>query len=195
MRTIARFGAYTFSIAVVVAGGWLASTGARAVRLRSQVEVRRATPQQLDLIRWAVGRFEAAGLEPPGVEIEFHDDPNGCDGHLGYARSGQVDVCTALVNAMTRRALLHEMSHAWLDQHAGPSTVARFLDLRGLTSWNSSRDPWSLRGYEQAAEIISWALGERILTAQIPHNDPLQMDDAYRLLTGRRLPQLEALDR
>jgi post-segregation antitoxin (ccd killing protein) len=193
MRTVARFGAYTLSIALVVVGGWLSSAGSSAVLVRSQVEVTKATPQQLDLIRWAVGRFEAAGLEPPAVEIEFHDDPNGCGGHLGYAKAGHVDVCTALVNAATRRAPLHEMSHAWLEQNARPSTVARFLDLRGLTSWNSSRDPWPLRGCEQAAEIISWALGERILTAQIPDNDPRHMDDAYRLLTGGRLPQLDVL--
>ena len=47
------------------------------------------------------------------------------------------------------------------------------------------------RGYEHGAEIIAWAIGERILTAQIPDNDVVQMGDAYRLLTGRPIPRSE----
>jgi hypothetical protein len=172
----------------VVAGWWLGSAGAEEVAVRPRVEVGSATPEQLDLVEWAVGRFEAAGLSPPSIEIEFHDDPDGCGDHLGYAQAGRVDVCTALINAMTRRALLHEMSHVWLDQHASPSTRSRFLRLRDLRSWNSSRDPWQLRGFEQGAEIIAWGLGERILTPQIPETDPARIAAAYELLTGRPFP-------
>ena len=36
---------------------------------------------------------------------------------------------------------------------------------------------------------MSWALGERILTAQIPHNDPEQLAPAFELLTGVELPE------
>jgi hypothetical protein len=147
-----------------------------------------ATSEQLDLVRWAVGRFEIAGLEPPHVEIEFHGDPSGCGGHFGFALEGQVDVCTTLVNAMTRRLLLHEMSHIWLDEHVGAGIRARFLELRQLASWNASSDPWALRGYEQGAEIISWALGERILSPQVPDTDPDEIASGYELLTGRRFP-------
>jgi hypothetical protein len=72
------------------------------------------------------------------------------------------------VNAMTRRTMLHEIGHIWLDTNTTQSLRDRFLELRGLRSWNASSDPWELRGSEQGAEIMSWALGERILTAQIP---------------------------
>ena len=68
----------------------------------------------------------------------------------------------------------------WLDQNVGLSTRKRFLDLRGLAAWDVQSDPWQLRGYEQGAEIIAWALGERILTPQIA--------DAYELVTGQPLP-------
>ena len=189
MRTVIRFGALGLAIAGGLGAWWLRSAGATgAIAIRPNVEVRGATPGQLAMARWAVGRFETAGLVPPAVDIEFHGEESGCGGHLGFARSGQVDVCSVLVNAMARRALLHEMSHVWLDQNVSPSTRATFLALRGLPSWNSHGDLWRFRGYEQGAEIISWAIGERILTAQIPDNDPVQMAPAYELLTGRQLP-------
>jgi hypothetical protein len=122
------------------------------------------------------------------VEIAFHADPSGCGGHLGFAAHGMVDVCTALANVMTRRTLLHELAHIWLDQNVTTSVRDRFLDLRGLRSWNASSDGWSLRGYEQGAEIIAWALGERILTAQVPSNGPAELELAFELLTGVALP-------
>lgn len=140
------------------------------------------------MVRWAVGRFESAGLQPPSVEIEFHSASSGCRGHLGFARSGQVDVCTTLENAMARRTVLHEMSHVWLDEHVDDVTEARFLRLRDLSSWNGSSDPWRLRGCEQGAEILSWALGERILRPQIPDDHPDRIAEAYRVLTGQTLP-------
>lgn len=68
---------------------------------------------------------------------------------------------------------------------------SRFLELRELLSWNSSRDPWELRGYEQAAEIMAWALGERILTPHIPDDHLDQIAVAYELITGDALPPLK----
>jgi hypothetical protein len=185
MRTVIRFGALALLIATVVGTWWLRSAGAAAkVAIRQGVEVSGGTPEQLAMARWAVGRFEAAGLEPPAVEIAFHRGLSGCGGHLGFAREGEIDICTTLVNAMARRALLHEMSHIWLDQHADDDVRERFLDLRDLPSWNAYGDAWELRGYEQGAEIIAWVLGERILTPQIPFEDSGDLDVAFRLLTG-----------
>jgi len=41
---------------------------------------------------------------------------------------------------------------------------------------------------EQGAEIISWALGNRILTAQIPDNGAARLAAGFELLTGIELP-------
>jgi hypothetical protein len=189
MRTITRFGGLVPSIAVVVVGWRLGVAGAdAAIKIRPQVEVSDASREQVELVRWAIGRFEVAGLTAPSVRIAFRDDADDCGEHLGFARGDRVDVCAALVNAMTRRILLHEVGHVWLDQNTGPSTRRGFLELRGLPSWNSPGDPWELRGFEQGAEIISWALGERILTAQIPDNRPDALGRAFAFLTGRALP-------
>ena len=141
-------------------------------------------PAQQELARWAVARFERAGLDAPTVQIRFHADRAGCGGHLGYARDGRVDVCTVLVNEMARRNLLHELGHIWIDQNVPDTRREQFLDLRGLSSWNSSTDPWQERGYEQAAETMAWVLGDRILSAQIPDNEPAQLAAAFVLLTG-----------
>lgn len=185
MRTIIRLGTLGLLIVVALGAWWLRSARAKdAVAIRPNVEVLGATSGQLEMARWAVGRFEAAGLEPPAVEIEFHGAQSGCGGHLGFARRGAVDVCNTLVNAMARRTLLHEMSHTWLDENLDDATEARFLALRGLPSWNASSDPWRFRGYEQGAEIISWSIGERILMPQIPDNDPSALAAAFEILTG-----------
>lgn len=185
MRTVIRLQALGLLIAAVLGAWWLRSAGATAaVAIRPNVEVTGGMPEQLAMARWAVGRFETAGLQAPAVVIAFHRGLSGCGGHLGWARGGEVDLCSTLVNAMSRRALLHEMSHIWLDRYVGASLKERFLDLRDLTVWNASSDPWELRGYEQGAEIIAWALGERILTAQIPDNSPVQLGIAFELLTG-----------
>ena len=188
MRTVIWFGALFFAIA-----GTLAASSSRSIQaadvavIRPNVEVTGAT-EQLAMVRWAVERFEIAGLEPPVVEIAFHRGLSGCGGHLGLARQGEVDVCTTLVDPIARRALLHEMSHIWLDQNLSDPERERFLEVRGLHAWNDSSDTWALRGYEQGAEIMAWALGERILTPQIPDNEPIQLARGFELLTGSAPP-------
>jgi hypothetical protein len=154
------------------------------VELQPGVTVFAEDPAQQQLAKWAVARFERAGLDPPTVEIAFHADPSGCGGHLGYAKDGHVDVCTVLVNEMARRNLLHEIGHIWIDQNVSRADRDRFLEFRGLRTWNASTADWDDRGYEQGAEIMAWVLGDGILTAQIPDNDPAQLEAAFEILIG-----------
>lgn len=188
MRTIGRLGASILGLTALV-GGWApTSDDAHGIAIRPGIVVFSEDPSQRQLAQWAVARFERAGLEAPTVEIRFHTDASGCGGHLGFAKGGRVDVCTVLVNEMARRNLLHEMSHIWIDQNVSRATRERFLGLRHLSAWNDSSDPWPERGCEQGAEIMAWALGDRILTPQVPDNEPARRDAAYRLLTGGAPP-------
>src|SRR4029453_837089 len=188
MRTVTWFGALIFPAAGALAASSLLSIQATDVAvIRPNVEVTGAI-EQLALARWAVERFEIAGLEPPVVEIAFHRGLSGCGGHLGLARQGEVDLCTTLVDPVARRALLHEMGHIWLDQNLSDPERERFLEVRGLHAWNDSSDTWALRGYEEGAEIMAWALGERILTPQIPDNEAIQLARGFELLTGSAPP-------
>lgn len=176
----------------LVAGAVLGAVAGRAdawVEVRPDVRIYGATAEQVELAQWAVGRFGAWGLKAPPVEIRFHGDPGGCGGRLGYAESGRVDVCTTLVNVMTRRILLHEMAHIWLDVNTDAAVRERFMELRGLRAWNASTDPWERRGYEQGAEVISWAIGERILGAQVSDNDPEALEAGFEILTGIAPPR------
>jgi len=187
-RVVIWFGALVFAIAGALPASSLRSVQATDVAvIRPNVEVTGAT-EQLAMARWAVERFEIAGLEPPVVEIAFHRGLAGCGGHLGLARQGEVDVCTTVVDPIARRALLHEMGHIWLDQNLSDPERERFLEARGLHAWNDSSDTWSLRGSEQGAEIMAWALGERIVTPQIPDNQPIQLARGFELLTGSAPP-------
>lgn len=188
MRTISRLGASILSLTALVGGWSLASEDAHGVELGPGIMVFSEDPAHWEIARWAMRRFESAGLDAPTVEIHFHANASGCGGHLGYARAGRVDVCTVLVNEMSRRNLLHEIGHVWIDQNVVPMVRERFLELRDLRAWNASMDPWGERGYEQGAEIVAWALGTRVLTAQIPDNDPVNLAVGFELLTGIEMP-------
>ncbi len=94
-----------------------------------------------------------------------------------------------MINLTTQHTVLHEMAHAWSETNDGEAVRARFMALRHLDTWNSWDEPWQDRGWEQAAEIISWTIGDRILSLwSIPDLEPAQILAAYTMLTGRRPP-------
>jgi hypothetical protein len=189
MRRITRLG-LGIALLVALVLGWRlgAAQAATVVPVRTEVLVYEADAEQVQMTRWAANRFERAGLQVPEVEIHFHRELSDCRGNLGYALAGRVDLCTDLVDTPARRAILHEMGHIWLDQHLSNSERAGFLRLRHVVAWNSSKDPWNLRGYEQGAEVMAWALGERIMTPSIPDNGAEQLRIAFRFLTGHDTP-------
>ncbi len=189
MRTANRANVLVLALAgVLVLHAGREADDPKALAVGTRISIVEADREQVRLARWAATRFESAGLKAPAVEIHFHTDASECGDHLGYARRGRVDVCTVLVNEMARRILLHEMGHVWIDEHVSQTVRERFLKLRGLRAWNAAADPWGERGYEQGAEIMAWALGTRILSAQIPGNDPVQLAAGFELLTGVQTP-------
>lgn len=191
MRTITRLAVALTTLAAALLGWRLGSVeAATGEPIRPQLMVFAADREQFQMARWAAWRFDVAGLRVPETEVHFHEDLSGCDGHLGYAKGGRIDLCMPLVDAPARRALLHEMGHLWLDENFAPLERTLFLELRGLSSWNSLNDPWNLRGYEHGAEVMAWALGERIITPSVPDNEPEKLELAFRMLTGDELPQL-----
>jgi hypothetical protein len=59
-----------------------------------------------------------------------------------------------------RKYALHEIAHAWTETNVAPGILRRFMEIREIGAWNDQRVPWKERGTEQAAEIITWGLGE-----------------------------------
>jgi hypothetical protein len=189
MRTITRWGLGIALLVAVVLGWRLGSARASAgVPIRAEILAYEADADQVQMVRWAANRFEVGGLPVPEVEIHFHRDLSGCGGYLGYALGGRVDLCTDVVDTPARRALLHEMGHIWLDEHFPASKRPPFLRLRNLAAWNASDDPWNVRGYEQGAEVMAWALGERIMTPSMMDNGEGKLEIAYSFLTGQDAP-------
>lgn len=171
------------TVAAVALGGVVRDSEAMPQVAYGPASVAGGTPEQVRMARWAVERFETAGLTLPPIQIRFHADLEGCGGHLGYYRRGVVDVCGVSANLMARRNLLHEMSHAWAEANVIGERRARFLELRGLETWNGYDVPWRERGFEHAAEILAWHLGDRILTPTVPDNEPEQLEAAVDVLT------------
>jgi len=83
------------------------------------------------------------------------------------------------------------LEDSWVDANVSADLEARFLRLRQVETWSDHDFDWEERGTEHAAEIISWALDGQetgVRRASIPRNEPIQLAEAYELLTGRPLP-------
>jgi hypothetical protein len=177
--------------------GWLAVAAMVALTLamslvETETRITGGTRAQQAMARWAVGRFESGELRLPALEIRFHRSTNGCGGRMGGYSNGTADLCGKYVNWMSRRTLLHEMAHGWVEANVSADLKARFMRLRQLETWNDHDVDWEERGTEHAAEIISWALdgqGTGTHRPSIPGNEPIQLASAYELLTGRPLPE------
>ena len=141
---------------------------------------------QEELLTWSIKRYRAAGLELPPVEVSFHAEQAGCRGNVGYQVDGKVDLCVRLaIEAGPERIVLHELAHAWCDEHLTDAARERFMASRRLTDWNGSTTDWKARGYEQAAEIIAWGLGDGSMLPLIDGpTDLASLTVDLRLLTG-----------
>jgi hypothetical protein len=189
MRTVGRIGR---GIAVLAAAGAL---GGMATPAGAGVTVVGGTPEQRDMARWAVHRFQATGFILPREEIRFHEDRGGCRGRSGYYSEDVASFCLAHLDTMAARTLLHELAHGWVEHNVTGWERERFLAIRGLSTWNAQDVDWDDRGFEHAAEIIAWGIGDQsdgTLAPSIPRNSPGELADAYEALTGRPLPDLEA---
>ena len=138
------------------------------------------TPQQQEIITWAVERYHQAGLQLPDLSISF---PPICDGkgalyHVGHR---SIDFCR-----VNKRRALHEFAHAW-DDTSGAVDRQAFLRLRGLSVWWGGTDmPSSEQGAEQLAQIVAWGLqgAHPSDVPQFPNNDVVTLTAAYVSLVG-----------
>ncbi len=152
---------------------------------------------QFELVQWAENRFLAAGLEVPPVVYDFRDGIEACGNHAGifYAESQSVRMCS-----MVKDVILHELAHAWAGLNLTSADRAALVARRGLPTWGSHAFGWRERGTEHAAEIIKWALSERIRLVRwtdqtsgqvgfrlltIDQSAPEQLLRDFRLMTGR----------
>jgi hypothetical protein len=173
-------------VLVMVAGVGL--DAGRAVPARPALTLYGADAVQERTVDWAMRRFRVGGLEGlPPLEVVLHGSRTPCDGYLGLYLAGRIDLCTeGLLEPYARKFALHEMAHAWTDANLPDEVLDRFLRIRGIATWNDQRLPWRERGAEQAAEIITWGLGEGEIAPVLPHpTADRELAGLFELLTGR----------
>lgn len=158
----------------------------------ARVRILDPTPDHHALVDWAIGLYQAAGLELPPLRVDFASGtdrcPAGVDGRFvpGEPES-LVLVCPAAgANDLHRRhIILHEFAHAW-DYHqlSDPQRDA-FLELRSAEAWRSPDLAWWEMGSEQAAEIMAWGLSDQPLPIiKIYRNSCQDLHAGYQLLVG-----------
>ncbi len=147
-----------------------------------------ADAQDEATVDWAVHRFRVGGLRQlPPLQVHLHPAREACDGGLGLYYMNRIDLCTKdSSEPYARKYALHEIAHAWAEINVDPDVMRRFMDVRGVGAWNDKRVPWKERGTEQAAEVITWGLGEGEIGPAL--SEPLTskaLAGLYELLTGR----------
>ena len=155
------------------------------VSLTPDVSVIGASGEQQVAVDDAVARFRSVGLRLPAVEIRFHADKAECDGHLGLFQRGftpwRVLVCSDLAFVLT-----HELAHAWEAANLDDDERERYVEARGMPTWDDHDADWNERGIEDAAFIV-----QQNLTAKDPNLDSPAWKErtaAYELLTGSSSP-------
>ena len=147
--------------------------------------------QPVEVIEWAMGRFEAAGLDLPSLDFHFYPyEPTleACQGHGGYHRvrgdRHQLDICA--VGLRSRRQLtLHELAHAWAYRQLDEADRRAFVEHRHLDGWADGHLEWEDRGTEHAAEVIAWGLNARCsATNMLVGESDGSLADAFKHLTG-----------
>jgi hypothetical protein len=186
MATWTRIGARILLLASIAAVLGRAGVPAAA----RGTDVHGGTPAQRTLVEWALGQYHTAGLELPAVDVWFHADPEDCGGgNSGFYAGGRLDICVTEITPYARNVIVHELAHAWQDLNLDEADERRFLQLRNLTTWNSWDVPWAFRGTEQAAEILTWGVGDRAIPPLLEgDDDPEQLRAAYEMLTGSLPP-------
>ena len=143
-------------------------------------------PGQLEMVDWALSRFDAAGLELPPLLIRFPDrDSPLCDGIQGrtFLSTDPIEVRMCWNSEFI---LLHELAHVWESANFPTDNHGRFNEMRhDVESWASPDDPWKTQGREHAANVIAWGLLEDPYPISETYpNDIASMVEAFHFLTG-----------
>ena len=162
--------------------------GQRPAPAREPLVIHGADTAEERAIDWSIRRYREAGLaELPDLEVYLHRSHDACNGGIGLYHGGRIDLCTEDSSDPYRRKFaLHEMAHAWIESNVDTAVLERFMYVRGIAAWNDRSLDWKERGTEQAAEIITWGLGEGQISPLLPEaTDAPTLARLYELLTGR----------
>jgi hypothetical protein len=157
--------------------------------LEPEAAVRGGTIEEHRRLAQALSRFASNGLLLPNLEVEFGDDVDACDGHIGHFQAGQtpwrVLICTTSVDSVYE----HELAHAWELANLTDETRRDFMELRDFSTWADRGVPWNERGIEGVAVVIQQGLAGLPLPPMLSTEHQSRME-AFELLTDRPAPRL-----
>jgi hypothetical protein len=176
------------ALVLVLAAAATTFGGQRSAPAREPVVIHGANAAEERVIDWSLRRYREAGLDGmPDLEIYLHRSDEECRDGIGYYLAGRIDLCTkASSEPYQRKHALHEMAHAWTEANIDSAILERFMDIRGIATWNDQSFDWKERGTEQSAEIIAWGLGEGISPWLPDQADDHELAALFELLTGQR---------
>jgi hypothetical protein len=188
MDTATRTWIRRTAAAIAVAAAAMTLGATRAATTPQPLTFHGADAQDEAVVDWALHRFRSVGMRDlPPLEVHLHRSREACNGGLGLYYMNRIDLCTKdSSEPYARKYALHEIAHAWTETNVAPDVLHRFMQARGVEAWNDKRVPWKERGTEQAAEIITWGLGEGDIQPLL--TEPLgskALAGLYELLTGR----------
>ena len=165
-----------------------------------EIQVDNGTPGLENLITWSFDQFRAHGLGTPNVRrVTFHDNQTDkCEGITGLILGDAVTLCFNSTAACqdqdcttwapwAKQTTLHELAHAWMDEHLTPEVIDQFTNANAMPTWSSPERPWGQRGVELAAETIAWATSDQPVQVN-PKLGPRTCDELarnYEILTSR----------
>jgi hypothetical protein len=188
MDTAAHTYRRRIALLLVLAAAASALGGQRPAPAREPLVIHGADAAEERAIDWSIRRYREAGLDGmPDLEIYLHRSHEGCNGGLGLYHAGRIELCTEESSEpYQRKFALHEMAHGWIETNVDGAVLDRFMDIRGIAAWNDRSYDWKQRGTEQAAEIVTWGLGEGEIAPLLPEaTDAPTLARLYELLTGR----------
>jgi hypothetical protein len=165
-----------------------------------EIEVYNGTPGLEGLITWSFGQFHTHGLGTPIVHrVTFHDrQVDRCEDVTGLILGDAVTLCfdatagcqdsdCSIWPTWATKTTLHELAHAWMDEHLTTRTIEEFLTATGMPTWSDPKHPWGQRGVELAAETIAWATSDQPVTVnpELGTHTCDQLTQYYQILTGR----------
>ena len=188
MDTGTRTLATRFALIVCLAAAALAFGPKAPAQTPRPLTVVGATQAEEQAVDWAFHRYGEAGLRNlPPLEVHVHRSHDACQGGLGLYFEGGIELCTKdSSEPYQRKFALHEFAHAWTEANVPGETLQAFMQRQRVSDWNDRSFPWKERGTEQAAEIITWGLGEgeiSPLLSEVP--DAKTLASLYEMLTGR----------
>lgn len=160
------------------------------------------SPEQLDMVEWALGRFELGGLHLPAeIEVAFDPSKQQCDGYIGTCRppngTARAVVCEPVfdtaASALDRRmTLLHELAHLW---HWSSGDGTTWPDHRQIVGGEhpGTDVTWEDRMHERVAVVIGWGLLDQLRRPVRSDIACAELYSQFVQLTGR--PPLGPLER